>query len=176
MKSIDIMKDKTLGIQIVVLALLLLTAVLVTHLPVLTTTVTHYWWLPVQLGAVILVVVAHELLHGSVFYGLRRKVVFGAKWKTPMGPVFYASCPGEKFNKTQYVLMALAPQLLTIPTWIYGVVLPYSLLSTCLLYCAAMNFGGAAADFYMVAVLLKSRKTQLVEDTKTGMNLYEEGD
>lgn len=133
------------------------------------------WQLLAITAMVIVLIPLHESLHGAFLYAWSKKVKFGFKWAMNLGgPVFYATSPGSLFSRNKILWISLAPQIVTV------LVIPfvYLLHERWAIYCCAtfawMNLVVGAGDYTLVAYLLKfSRKTK-VEDTMTGMVVYEE--
>ncbi len=119
--------------------------------------------------AQVLVVVAHELVHGLfIWWFARRRPRFGIKGLLP-----YAAAPaGVYFPRNQFLAVGIAPLvLLTSVGLLLMVVAPAGVVPILLMFCA-MNVSGAAGDLLIVAWLLSCASDTLMEDRDTGMIVY----
>lgn len=126
---------------------------------------------PILIGALVLAVVPHELLHGLLYRIWGGKVKFGAMMTT-FGPVFYAASPGFLFLRNKMVVVALMPQVLTILCIGMAYAFPNGAWRTLLVLAAVLNVGGGAGDYYLVRCVLHYPKTLQVEDSATGLKLF----
>lgn len=123
-----------------------------------------------SLVSMFIIIVLHELIHGLFFkvYG-KGKLKFGFHG-------FAVSCamPSNYFNKKAYTIIGLAPLvLITIITGVLSTIFyntDYFLLAYIPL---AVNFSGAIGDMYVVFLLLRCKKTVLVNDYGIGMKFYD---
>jgi len=123
--------------------------------------------------AAVLFLPAHEALHGLIFWLYTRRVSFGFKPWTSLGPVFYAASVGSYFSRRQYQLACLAPQFLTIlAAGMLTVFRFQNAVFVGLAYAAAMNLGGGIVDMFVFIVLFRFPNNSKVEDTQTGMDVY----
>lgn len=113
----------------------------------------------------------HELAHGLFFKLWAGEVKFGAGL-TKFGPVFYASSPGSLLSRNKLLLVALAPQALTVLYLVLGLLPFVEAVRIVLVIAAILNLGGGASDFYCVMQMLKYPKELQVEDYPTGLKLY----
>jgi hypothetical protein len=132
---------------------------------------SKYSWF--SLLIIIPMVVIHEGLHGVFFKIWTGKVKFGYL-NTSMGPSFYAASPGSSMKRNRFILLAVAPQLLTLVTFVLSFLTDIRWLSFSLLSMAAWNLCGGIMDLYVVYVLLKYPKSTHVEDAVTGMKIFKE--
>jgi hypothetical protein len=132
--------------------------------------VAGYWnyLLLVTVSSLVLTVI-HEGLHALFFKIFGGTVSFGAKW-TKLGPAFYATSP-KGFAISQYRVIGLAPQILTIVSIALWLIVPSTTLSLAFIVMAIMNFGGGCFDIYSVLWLRKFPKEYLVQDTKDGLRV-----
>lgn len=123
--------------------------------------------------ALICVIVLHEGLHGLFFRLFGGRPKFGFKAKTKMGPAFYVTAPGSHFTKRQFIVIVIAPQILTVVSFL---VLGFAHLSYVielgLLLLSVFNLTGGALDAYMFLVLVRQPRDILAEDTITGIKLW----
>lgn len=123
---------------------------------------------PVLLGAVIGVLVLHELVHGFFFWHFT-----GERPRFGVGPLhFYAAAPDWYLPRNQFVVVALAPLLiLSLAGFILLALLPIAWLPA-LLLALIVNASGAVGDLYVVARLLPAPRRALVQDTGSTMAVY----
>jgi hypothetical protein len=124
------------------------------------------------LGATVLSIPAHEALHGLVFWIYSRRVSFGFKPWTAVGPVFYAASVGSRFTRRQYQLACIAPQLMTVLLCVVAALGPPNPVFTGLTYAAALNLSGGVFDLFAYAKLFQFPKDAVVEDSREGMDVY----
>lgn len=131
-------------------------------------------WAVMLLAILVAVVVLHEGLHGLFFWIFSGKVRFGAKLKTPMGPVFWASSPGSLIPRTKFQIIALAPQSLTVVLFLILALVPLSnTLAYVLLVAAALNLSGGCLDIFVAILLRRYPRSVLIKDMKEGFEAYE---
>jgi len=124
--------------------------------------------------ALVVSVVMHEGLHGVFFKKFTGKVQFGFKGKTAVGPVFYASSIGSMIPRVKYQIIGLAPQIGTVI--LLGILFIAPLRNdmwwfiSCLLL---LNFIGSAIDIYVVFWLRKFPKSVMIEDSMTGLKIWQ---
>jgi hypothetical protein len=122
------------------------------------------------LGAILLTLVLHELVHGLAIriFGARPK--YGVIWQ---GLMFYASAAGHAFQRNHYIVVALAP--LVVGSLLGGVLLALPLPPAVLWIisvCAAINAAGAVGDVWITTVVLRYSVHAYVVDEKDGMRLF----
>lgn len=125
--------------------------------------------------AVPVVIILHELLHGSLLYLYARNVKFGFLGMLAGGIAFYATSPNKLFTRKQFTAICLIPQVITTATLVcvFTLSLPNWLMMF-LLSIAAVNFGGGSSDFYVLYWVLVSPKGARVEDYIAGVKIYKE--
>lgn len=140
------------------------------------------WFLPIPilnpfwlisawvLSVFIVMVVAHEYLHGILFQKFTGRVVYGF---LPKKLAFYASSPNSVITRNRFILIALFPQLLTVLSliimWIMSANQLVFYLATMFMVC---NLLGGVSDLWVVSKLFRYPNDILCEDTKTGLILY----
>jgi hypothetical protein len=125
-----------------------------------------------MLCATIVFIPLHEAAHGLAFWLYSRRVSFGFKPWTAMGPVFYAASAGSRFSRRQYQMACIAPQFATVIFIIIAVVHFSDAVTVAAAYAAALNLGGASADLYAFARLARFGDHAVVEDDLDGMQVY----
>jgi hypothetical protein len=119
-------------------------------------------------AAIVIVVVLHEALHGFVAVLLGHKPFFGIKL-----PLIYVTFPG-KLPRAHFMLVALAPLLvldiLFLLLYSWRALRLFSDLSL------VINTIGAIADLWIVIRLLRAPGGSMIQDTKTGFEIWTTGD
>jgi hypothetical protein len=125
-----------------------------------------------MLGATIAFIPLHEAAHGLTFWLYSRRVSFGFRPWTAMGPVFYAASVGSLFSARQYQLACIAPQFVTVVFVVIALFHFSDAVTVAAAYGAALNLGGASADLYAFARLARFGDNAVVEDALDGMEVY----
>ena len=127
-----------------------------------------------QIGAtiitIVLTIVLHELTHGLALRAYGAQPKYGVMWNEMM---FYATADGHAFRRNAYIVIALAPLvglslvgmallILPLPGW----------LAWTVVFCAALNFGSAIGDMWLVRVALSYPSTAYVVDEKDGLRVF----
>ena len=116
-------------------------------------------------AAIIVVLFLHEGLHGAVGAAFGYKPIFGFE-----PPLVYTTF-NERIRRTHFIAIALAP-LLVLDMVFIGLYAAGSLPLFSDL-CFAVNTIGAVGDMWIVSKLLPHDTTLVVQDTKTGIAVYE---
>ncbi len=113
-------------------------------------------------------ILAHELVHGVFFWIYSRsRPVFGLR----SGYAFTAA-PGWFFPRRQYLVIALAPLiLLSILGMVLVVILPAGVLAL-VLFGMVVNAAGAVGDIWIAFMIIRERRSIVIEDLGDGMNFY----
>lgn len=116
-------------------------------------------------AAIIVVLFFHEGLHGAVGAAFGYKPIFGFE-----PPLVYTTFNGA-IRRTHFMAIALAPLLVLdvifIGLYVAGVFRLFVNL------CFAVNTIGAVGDMWIVLKLLPHDSTSVVQDTKSGITVYE---
>jgi hypothetical protein len=116
----------------------------------------------------ILVIAAHEALHGAAFwYFTRSRPRFGLT-----GWYAYATAPGCYFSRGEMVAVGLAPFVTISAASLAGAWLAPAPLAMLLLLAGAVNAAGAVGDVYFTFRLLGLPAAAVVEDRPDGMTWY----
>lgn len=108
------------------------------------------------------VIVVHEALHGIGFVAFGGRPRFGFAVRGGM-PVAFATSPGKRFTKRQFLIIGLLP-LVGIGAAAIAVAGSAQLAGYGLL-AFSLNTAGACGDVWMVALILQSPATTMFEDT-----------
>ena len=115
-----------------------------------------------------MILIIHEAIHGIFFklFNPTASVKFG--YQTGM---VYASSPGSRYTRTQFIVIALMPCLIITLTLIalFPIAVPHLALFDIL---TATHLSTCIGDFYLINQLLKAPKDVMVEDTEKGITLY----
>jgi len=126
---------------------------------------------PIMLIAAVLAFVPHELMHALFFKIWGGKVKFGAMM-TKFGPAFYAASPGTTLSRNRMIVVALAPQVLTVIFLVAAHFLSYDAARTTLILTAVLNCGGGCGDYYGLLQMIKYSKKLQIEDSPSGLKFY----
>jgi hypothetical protein len=125
----------------------------------------------VCLVSAVAVTIPHEGLHGIFMWKFGGKVSFGAKW-TKLGPAAYATSPAY-FTKTQYRIISLAPQILTIVMLLIALLAkPSAIVGASCIIIAALNLGGGCLDIYMFWWVRRFPDNSFFKDNIDGVEVY----
>ncbi len=120
-----------------------------------------FGWL---LAAIVTTVALHEGTHGAVAVLLGHKPLFGLK-----PPLVYITFTG-KIPRNHFILVALAP--FVVLDLLIGLLYAYSALKLFSDFSLTINTIGAVGDVWIVLKLLGAPKRALVQDTKTGIEVW----
>ncbi len=121
-----------------------------------------FGWL---IGAIITVVVIHESVHGAVAAAFGHKPIFGLKL-----PLVYVTFT-TKIPRAQFILIALSP--LVLLDLLFGALYAMGILKLFANLCFIINSLGAAGDIWITIKLIPYPKDVLVQDTKTGVEVWQ---
>ncbi|MFC1857042.1 DUF3267 domain-containing protein [Thermodesulfobacteriota bacterium] len=116
-------------------------------------------------AAIIVVIFAHEGIHGAVAAVFGYKPVFGIK------PPFVYVTFTEKIPRGKFIVMALAP--LVILDIIFAILYISGTLKLFADLCFIINTLGASGDVWVAIKLIPHPKGLLVQDTKTGVEIWQ---
>ena len=128
-------------------------------------------WVFLFLGCVVATIPLHEGMHGLFFRLYGGKVKFGAKLRTPFGPVFWATSE-KMFPRRQFQMISLAPQLLTVALSSFIALggLP-PIVQMGLIIVAVGNLVGGAFDIYLAVLLRRYPSSVMVRDIQDGLEV-----
>jgi hypothetical protein len=119
---------------------------------------------PVVIVAIVVVVVVHEGLHGGVGMLLGHRPVFGLE-----PPLVYTTYK-EKIPRDHLIAIALAPliviDIVCIALYWVGVLRLFAVI------CFAVNTIGALGDVWIVLKISRHTRESLIQDTKTGVQVW----
>jgi hypothetical protein len=123
----------------------------------------------VLIGLQIVMVVLHELAHGTFFWVFtRERPVFGLKSLHAA----YAAAPDWYLPRNQHLIVGAASfVLITLAGLTLLPIVPPTMVPA-LLFVIVSNGAGAVGDFMMIAYLLGQPKETLVRDTGSAITIY----
>jgi|WetSurMetagenome_2_1015567.scaffolds.fasta_scaffold68395_4 hypothetical protein len=128
----------------------------------------------IAISSCLAMLLIHELMHALFFYIFGKNTRIGFVPNAGIGPAFYATST-TLFTKGQFLLILLAPQILTIIfLLLYFPLQSFPFILNNIIYMTAVNFAGGVADFYMTIALIKVKNVKYVEDMELGIKIYRE--
>lgn len=116
-----------------------------------------------------LVIVIHEGIHGLFFklFKPQAKVTFGFK-----SGMAYAASLGNRYTRKQALWILLAPFVLLT---LFFIILTYLNLISAIVFVVlgAVHTGACIGDFYFSYLLLNTLGKVIMEDTETGIKIYQ---
>ena len=119
--------------------------------------------LVVALGAV------HEAVHGAFMVAFGARPEFGILRIEGLVVGFYATAPGHRFTRRQYVIVCLVPLAILAPLGVPACLLPFG---TYLVVPFALHLAGCVGDLSIAWHVLRGPRGVLVEDLRDGMRLW----
>ena len=120
-----------------------------------------------MLIAIVLYMLAHELIHGIFI-----KKYSGKKAKYGFTGLYAFAGSDAYFNKSQYIVIALAPVVFFgIVFLLLNIFLPANLFWP-IYFMQIMNLSGAAGDFYITALACRLPSDILTRDSGVSMKIY----
>lgn len=123
-----------------------------------------FGWL---VAAVLAVVVLHEGVHGSAAALFGHRPIFGLK-----PPLVYVTFT-TKIPRGQFMAIAIAPFFLL--DLLFSALFAAGVLKVFFYFCFIINTLGAVGDLWMTVKLLSHERGTLVQDTKTGFEVWNTG-
>lgn len=115
--------------------------------------------------AMIAVIFLHEGVHGLAAVLFRQKPRFELK-----PPLVYITFT-DKIPRGYFILIALAP--LVILDIAFGIIFTLGVLDIFSYFCLIINTIGATGDIWIIIKLLPHKRGILVQDTKTGIEIWQ---
>lgn len=176
LRSVDLQKDKKAallvnGIAVMVMVLLIILGQWIVSIETLFDMSAGAVMYFLRFGGMVLGYVVymllHELTHGVMmkYYGAK-KIKYGFT-----GLYAYAGCD-HYFNKTSYIVIALAPVvLLGVVLLVINLLVPVSWFWV-VYFIQTGNLAGAAGDIYVTCLFARMPKDILVRDSGVSMTVY----
>lgn len=115
-------------------------------------------------AAVVCVIILHESMHGAAAKLFGYKPLFGFK-----PPLIYVTFR-EKIPNGIFIAVALTP--LFILNLMFGIFFALGILKVFSLFCLIINTLGAIGDIWITLKLVRHERGTLVQDTKTGIEVW----
>lgn len=114
-------------------------------------------------------IVMHELVHGIAFAAFGGSPRYGMKF-TYLLPIAYATAPGDRFSRNDFVVIGLAPLVMIdlIGLMILAIAPHFAWVG----WVVVLNTAGAIGDIWIVALLLRSPPSIQIEDREDGIAIY----
>lgn len=113
------------------------------------------------------IIILHEGIHGIFFklFNMNGKVKYGYK-----NGMFYATAPGKIYKKKYFSIIVIMPFIIIT---IMLILVLYLLDKTAITVILVFHTGACAGDFYYLYLMFKYKHLKYVEDTETGMVMFE---
>jgi hypothetical protein len=114
-----------------------------------------------------IIIVLHECIHGLFFkiFHPHSRVKYGYK-----DGMFYATAPGEVYHRNQFSVIAIMPFIVIT---ILLLIVQFYLDETAITVILIFHTGACVGDFYFLYLFYKHWNLCYVEDTETGIIMYE---
>lgn len=115
----------------------------------------------------ILIIMFHELIHGIFFklFNPQGSVTYGYK-----AGMFYASSPGEVYHRKHFSVIIIMPFIIITTLLLTAL---YFFDYTAITILLVFHTGACAGDFYFLYVMYQNRDLKYIEDTETGLVMYQ---
>lgn len=116
-------------------------------------------------AAIISVIVLHEGVHGTVAATFGFNPIFGIK-----PPLVYVTFK-ERIPRGQFIVITLAPLVIldTVFVILYGI----ESIKIFSYFCLIINTLGSVGDLWIAVKLTRHERGTMIQDTKTGIELWE---
>jgi hypothetical protein len=113
--------------------------------------------------------IVHEAVHGIAMYAFGSKPQYGILKIAGMPAGFYATAPGHRYSRRQYLVVGLAPLAILAPLGLPACLLPFGAYLAVPL---AVHLAGCIGDLTIVWHVLRAPSDVLVEDLRDGMRIW----
>jgi hypothetical protein len=117
----------------------------------------------------LLLVIAHEAIHGIVMLGFGARARFGATLVGKVVPAIYATAPGHRFTRNQYLTVAVAPAVLVSGLGLWACFGPWA---GYLIVPLALHLGGCVGDGFAAWRVLREPRGTEYEDLRDGIRFH----
>jgi hypothetical protein len=117
----------------------------------------------------VLLVIAHEAIHGMVMLGFGARPRFGATLVGRVLPAIYATAPGHRFTRSQYWAVAAAPGVLISGLGLWACFGPWA---GYLILPLALHLGGCVGDGFAARRVLREPRGTRCEDLVDGIRFH----
>jgi hypothetical protein len=121
------------------------------------------------LAAIVIMLAAHEAVHGlsMALFGARPR--FGVLWQAMM---LYTTAPGHAFRRNEYVVVITSPFVALSLLVLMGVLVVNPPVALLLAAMATLNAAGAVGDLWILSVVLRYPSAAYVVDEQDGMRIF----
>lgn len=123
----------------------------------------------IVIALTLILAVIHEAIHGAVMLLFGARPSFGATLVASSMPAFYATSPGHRFTRFQFVALAAAPALLVSAA---GLAATLGMWGAYLIFPLAAHLGGCVGDGAAIAQVLRRPRGTMCEDLKDGIRFH----
>ncbi|HEV2034699.1 MAG TPA: DUF3267 domain-containing protein [Candidatus Dormibacteraeota bacterium] len=123
----------------------------------------------VVLGLTVLLVIAHEGIHGLVMLGFGTRPRFGLVLVGRVMPALYATAEGHRFTRGQYLTVAASP---AVTISMLGFLACFNPWGGYLILPLAFHLGGCVGDGFAAWRVLRERQGTRFEDLKDGIRFH----
>ena len=120
-------------------------------------------------GLTALLLVVHEGIHGLVMLGFRARPSFGVVLVGGAMPALYATSPGHRFSRGQYLTVAATPAVVIS---VLGFLLCFGSWGGYLIVPLAIHLGGCVGDLFACGRVLRERPDTEFEDLRDGIRFH----
>ena len=126
-------------------------------------------YLLILLAAIVIMLVAHEMVHGLAMAAFGARPRFGVLWQAMMA---YTTAPGYAFRRNEYVVVITSPLVVLSLLALMGVLLVDPPAAVLLAAAATLNAAGAVGDLWILSVVLRYPSPAYVVDERDGMRIF----
>lgn len=111
----------------------------------------------------------HEAVHGVVMLAFGARPSFGMVLVAGSMPALYATSPGHRFTRAQYLAVAAGPALLISSLGLWATSAAWGLV---LVFPLAAHLGGCVGDAAAIRNVVRQPRGTLYEDLKDGVRFH----
>jgi len=127
----------------------------------------------VVVALTVLLLVAHEAIHGAFMRAFGARPRFGTMLVGGVAPALYATADGYQFARGQYLTIAVAP-MLTLS--VLGFIACFGPWAGYLVVPLAIHLGGCVGDWFAFRRTLREPGTSRCEDLRDGVRFHRAGE
>jgi hypothetical protein len=126
-------------------------------------------WFAGVLSVFVVMILAHEGLHGLAIHGVGHRARYGFK---PSKGVFYATADNALFRRSEFLVVALAPLVVITIAGLILLIFVSDALAFYIGLLVVLNASGAIGDLWMSALVLRYPSSVLVRDEADSIRIY----
>jgi len=123
----------------------------------------------IVVGLTLLLMAAHEAVHGLLMRAFGARPRFGAMLAGGVAPAFFATADGHQFTRRQYLTIAAGP---TVVLSTIGFIACFGPWGGYLVVPLAIHLGGCVGDWFAVRRTLQEPATSRCEDLRDGVRFH----